>query len=56
MWKLFMLIDRLNRDERGATIVEYGVALLIIVTVGTGALVTLAGDVNTQFGLAEGLL
>ncbi len=43
----------LRRDEKGATLVEYGVALLIAITVGGVALTTLAQDVESNFDDAE---
>ena len=44
---------RLRRDERGATLVEYGIALLVAIIVGGGLLITLAGNVNTNFSQAN---
>ncbi len=43
----------LRRDEKGATLVEYGVALLVAITVGGVALTTLAEDVEVNFDDAE---
>lgn len=37
------------RDESGAALVEYGVALLVVILVGTAALVTVATDTGDQF-------
>jgi Flp pilus assembly pilin Flp len=56
MLKFYVMMKTLARDERGATIVEYGVALIIVGALATGVLATLAGDVNTQFSTAEGLM
>lgn len=39
-------------DEDGATLVEYGVALTVVVIISTAALVTLAGTTNTNIGNA----
>lgn len=41
------------RDESGAALVEYGIALLVVILVGTTALVGLANDTQTQFTRAE---
>lgn len=35
-----------RRDERGVTLVEYGIAIALAVVVGTGALSVLAGEIN----------
>ncbi|MBE0413734.1 Flp family type IVb pilin [Yoonia sp.] len=37
------------RDESGAALVEYGVALLVVILVGTTALITLSNDTGKQF-------
>ena len=37
------------KDEDGAALVEYGVALLVVILVGTTALVTVATDTGDQF-------
>lgn len=37
------------KDEDGAALVEYGVALLVVILVGTGALLTLANNTTTNF-------
>jgi pilus assembly protein Flp/PilA len=43
------LLSKFVRDEDGAALVEYGVALLVVILVGTAALVTLSTDVGNQF-------
>lgn len=43
-------------DEDGATLVEYGIALGLAITLGAGALVTLAGDVGTSMTAAGSAL
>ena len=43
---------RLRGDEKGVTLVEYGIALALAVTLGTAALTTLAGDVGGAMGAA----
>lgn len=50
------LLIRFRHDDEGVTLVEYGVALLLAVTVGTVALVTLGGDITTAMGRAGGLM
>ena len=37
-----------RRDEDGATLVEYGIALGLAITVGVGAMTALGGDVEVQ--------
>ena len=41
------------RDEDGAALVEYGLALLVVILVGTAALSGVAGDTQTLFEGAE---
>lgn len=43
------LIKTFLRDEDGAALVEYGLALLVVALVGTGALIAIAGDTGTLF-------
>ena len=50
------LFKKFRKEESGATLVEYGVALILAVIVGGAALTTLAGDVSAQMGEAETLL
>ncbi len=38
------------KSESGATLVEYGVALILAIVIGGGGLVALAGQVNTNMG------
>lgn len=53
------MMDRLNKlyiafvhDERGVTLVEYGIAIALAVTLGTGALLTLGGEIGGAMGAA----
>ncbi|MEC8582448.1 MAG: Flp family type IVb pilin [Pseudomonadota bacterium] len=39
-------------DERGVTLVEYGIALALAVTLGVAALSTLGGEVSGAMGAA----
>ncbi|WP_136644776.1 Flp family type IVb pilin [Tabrizicola sp. YIM 78059] len=47
---------RLIKDEKGVTLVEYGIALTLAVTVGVGALTVLGTDVDAEMGQASGVL
>ncbi len=40
------IFAKLRRDTSGATLVEYGIALVLAVIVGTAGLITLAGTIN----------
>lgn len=42
-------LTKFVRDEDGAALVEYGVALLVVILVGTTALVTVSQDTGAQF-------
>ena len=43
------LLSKFRRDEDGAALVEYGIALLVVILVGTAALLGLAGDTEILF-------
>ena len=43
----------LRRNERGATLVEYGIALFVAITVGGALLTDLAGTTSTNFTDAD---
>ena len=47
---------RLMKDEKGVTLVEYGIALTLAVTVGLGALGQLGTDVDAEMTSASGIL
>lgn len=49
------LLSRFRSDERGVTLVEYGIALTLAVLVGTGALGTLGTAVDAEMTAAEGV-
>lgn len=49
-------VARLMKDEEGVTLVEYGIALTLAVTVGMGALTILGGDVDAEMTQASGVL
>jgi pilus assembly protein Flp/PilA len=44
------LPQRLRRDDRGATAVEYGLIVALIAAAIAGALLILGGDISTVFG------
>lgn len=50
------LLIRFRHDDEGVTLVEYGVALLLAVTVGTVALVTLGGNITGAMNAAGTLM
>lgn len=43
------LLSKFRRDEDGAALVEYGIALLVVILVGTAALLGLAGNTEVLF-------
>ena len=45
MMNLKNLARRFRKDERGVTLVEYGIGITLAVVLGIGALSALAGDV-----------
>ena len=53
---LLKTFARLRRDEKGVTLVEYGIALVLAVTVGTVALLALADGVSGEMTEAAGVL
>jgi Flp pilus assembly pilin Flp len=46
------LFKNFARSDSGATLVEYGVALLVVIVVGTGSLVALANRTSTTINAA----
>lgn len=44
--KLLETWVRFQTDERGVTLVEYGIAIALAVTLGTAALATLSGEIG----------
>ena len=47
------IISNFIREEDGAALVEYGIALLVVILVGTTALISVAQDTGTLFTGAE---
>ena len=54
--KLFAVWVRFISNNEGVTLVEYGVALSLLITIGTGLLVALGGDVNDKIVAASAVL
>jgi Flp pilus assembly pilin Flp len=46
------LIARFRKSESGASMVEYGMALLVIAAIGAAAMTTLGGAVAANVGTA----
>ncbi|NNE80228.1 MAG: Flp family type IVb pilin [Silicimonas sp.] len=44
------LFIQFRKSENGATLVEYGVALILAIVLGGGALVSLANQTGTNMG------
>lgn len=44
----------LRKDERGVTLVEYGIAIMLAVGLGAGALTLLSNDIGASMGVAAG--
>ncbi|SDL42249.1 Flp family type IVb pilin [Aliiruegeria lutimaris] len=53
---LRITLRRYIKDDRGVTLVEYGVALTLAVGLGAAALSTLSTDVGLKMGEASGAL
>lgn len=47
---------RFKKDEKGVTLVEYGIALTLAVALGAGALTTLGGAIGGEMGQATGVM
>ena len=56
MRKFIPTLRRFGRDERGVTLVEYGIAIALAVVLGTGALATLGGNIGTAMTRAGGCM
>lgn len=53
---LSKIFARFRKDEKGVTLVEYGIALTLAVAVGTGALAALGGAVDGEMDAACGVM
>ena len=51
--QISQLFRRFARDDRGVTLVEYGIALVLAIVVGTTALLALGGEVVANMGDAQ---
>ena len=54
--KLMTLWIRFRDDDEGVTLVEYGVAVALAITVGTIAMITLAGNISAAMDAAGALM
>ena len=45
-------LSKFRRDEKGETLVEHGIALILALVVGGVGLTLLGGGINTQLGQA----
>lgn len=50
MTKLFKSIARFSKEESGAAMVEYAVALLVVTGIGIGAMATIGADAGALVG------
>ena len=50
------LMIRFARDEKGVTLVEYGIALILAIVVGGAALTALGNGVDAQMDEATALM
>ena len=53
---MLKFLSSFRRDEKGVTLVEYGIALVLAVVVGTSPLTLLGGEVSTQMGEAQTIM
>ena len=51
--KIMKTIRSLKSDDKGATLVEYGIAITLAIAVGTLALGTLGDAIVAEMGCAE---
>jgi len=49
---MIKLLKKFAKDESGAAIVEYGLALMVVAAIGATAFTTLGGQVNTNVSAA----
>lgn len=50
--KFLSVLKKFQRDEKGVTLVEYGIAISLAVVLGVGALSILADDVGDSMSYA----
>ena len=46
------IFSKLAQNERGATMVEYGIAVVVAVLVGTSGLISLGNQINSNMASA----
>lgn len=51
-----LLTKKFLADDTGVTLVEYGIALILAITVGAVLLNGLGAEVNTQLGEAQAVM
>ena len=49
---MFDILKQVIRDERGLTLIEYGLGVALAITVGTLALANLGADIGGALGAA----
>jgi pilus assembly protein Flp/PilA len=47
---MLTILTSMNRDDEGATMVEYGLLVALIALVALGAIQALGGNLGTMFG------
>lgn len=47
---------RLIRNENGVTLVEYGLAIALAITLGTSAFAILGGEISASMGVVGGFM
>jgi len=50
------LLARLLRDERGVTLVEYGIAITLVVVLGTAGLLALSNEIDVPLNNAASMM
>lgn len=55
MREIAMLVRSFARDEEGATMVEYGIMLVLIAAISIVVVIAIGQHVNTEFQLLNGL-
>ena len=53
---MLKFLSSFRRDEKGVTLVEYGIALVLAVVVGTTALTALGNATDAQMDQATGIM
>jgi pilus assembly protein Flp/PilA len=53
---LLKTIKRFSKDEKGVTLVEYGIALILAVGLGAAALTELSTEIDAEMQQAEDIM